>query len=73
VIADSASKRQIATAEQDAVIDLQHIQGGRQHQDIGHHAEDADHRKLAPKGPQGLGQLISVKERWFFHCFSLRR
>ena len=54
---------EVASAEHDPVIDLQHVERGRQHQQVGDHAEQSDDEELAPECPEGARQVAAL-EKW---------
>ena len=53
---------QLAAADHDPVEHLQHIQRGRKHQHIGHHAQQRHEHELAPEQPQGPRQLAALEK-----------
>ena len=55
-------QRQLALADHDAVVDLQHVERGRQHEQVGQRAQHHHDEELAPEGPQCGCQLTAFKK-----------
>ena len=49
------------------VVHLQHVDGGCQHQQVGHHAEHARRHEFASETPKRSCQLIAIEKIWHFH------
>ena len=49
------------------VVDLQHVNGGREHEQIGNHAKDTRSHEFASEAPKRSCQLIAIEKFWHFH------
>ena len=58
-------ERQFTAALHHTPIELEHVNGRCQHQDIGNHAENAYPQKFPPKLPKLTGQGTAFKKIWF--------
>ena len=53
---------ELAAADQHAVVDLQHVERGGEHQHVGHHAEDAHDEEFTPESVEGGGEFAAPEE-----------